>query len=324
MGFKAKVRLVLSGAYWEASTQLRRVRSSADSPWKRRAQAGHLRSIDHYSSRQLTWVVATAMRRYKAKFGIYPNLVQPTSFNDKVMWFKFFGELKVPESGNKLATETFIPEKLRQQLTCPALVWQNDTARLPANDELPPGVYYLKASHGSRMFQRLTYPLAQEQRAELEATAATWLTRRYGLDNGEWWYNVFAPRLLLERSVTGEADSISWNFYVLNGQVPMVGLFLKTSEGEEYSTWLDAQFRELPWQSILPPVPNYEIGPQQQEMLRMAIEIARPLSAVRVDFLLGEDEKIYLCELTFSPGNAMSRRAPEVDALMSAPWTVLR
>ncbi len=324
MGLKAKVRLVLKGTYCEALKQLWRVRLSADSPWRRQAKAGHLRGIDHYAPVQLTWVVATAMRRYKAKFGHYPNLVQPTSFNEKVMWLKFFGELKVPESGNKLATEFFIPASLQTQLTCPPLVWQSDKARLPGNDELPPGVYYLKASHGSRMFQRLTYPLAPERRAELEAVAATWLTRRYGLDNGEWWYNVFEPRLLLERSVTGEADSISWNFYVLNGQVPMVGLFLKTAEGQEHSTWLDAQFRKLPWQSTLPPVPDYEITPRQQEMLRMAIEIARPLSAVRVDFLIGEDEKIYLCELTFSPGNAMSRRAPEVDALMSTPWTVLR
>lgn len=324
MGLKAKLRLVFGGAFFEAFGQLTRIRHAANSPWQRSVSAGHQRGIDHYTPTQLIWTLATAMRRYRLKFGHYPNLMRPTSFNEKVMWFKFFGELKVPESGNKLATHTFIPETLRPQLSCPPLVWQSDKARLPANDDIAPGVYYLKASHGSRMFERVVYPLSDEQRARLEAKSEAWLSRRYGWDNGEWWYNVFKPRLLLEHSVTGINESISWNFYVLNGQVPLVGMFLKTAEGRECSTWLDGDFKKLPWQSILPPVPDYEIGPRQHEMMRMALEIARPLSAVRVDFLLGEDERIYLCELTFSPGNAMSRRAPEVEALMSAPWTELR
>ncbi len=324
MGLKAKLRLVATGAYSEARRQLRRVRRAADSPWRRTPPVGHQRGIDFYSPWQLTWALATALQRYKSKFGQFPNLAPPTSFNEKVLWFKFFGELKVPESGNKLSTETFIPEELRSQLTCPPLVWQSDKAVLPANDELPPGVYYLKASHGSGMFKRLRYPLAESQRAALEEAAALWLKRRYGWGNGEWWYNTFQPRLLLERSVTGDADSISWNFYVLNGRVPMVGMFLKTAEGQECSTWLDGEFKELPWRSSLPPVPHYVIGLRQHDMMQMALAIARPMSAVRVDFLLGEDERIYLCELTFSPGNAMARRAPEVEALMSAPWTHLR
>jgi hypothetical protein len=204
------------------------------------------------------------------------------------------------------------------------VAWQSKQARLPGNDEIPPGVYYLKASHGSGMFERVTYPLAPDQRAALEVKAASWLTRRHGWESGEWWYSVFTPQLMLDRSVTGASDSISWNFYVLNGQVPMVGLFLKTSTGQGHSTWLDAEFRALPIQSTLPAVPRYEIGAQQQEMLDLARDIARPFSAVRIDFFLGKDNRIYLGELTFSPGNAMSRRPPEVDALLSAPWSELR
>lgn len=322
--FIDKLRAVLSGSWWEAKRQLRCMNTSAHSPWLRQPRPGHLRGIDYYTPEQLTWVVAKALRRFKTKFGHYPNLVQPVSFNDKVMWFKFFGELKAPESGNKLATPTLVPQELKAHLPCLPLVWQGEIATLPANDALAPGLYYLKSSHGSGMFERLTYPLSPGRRIELEAKARKWLKRRPGWDNGEWWYNVFEPRLMIERSITGDKNSISWNFYVLNGQVPMVGLFLKTREGQSYSTWLDAEFRELPWRSVLPAVPGYVIGPKQHEMMRLAREVARPFPAVRVDFLLGEDGSIYLCELTFSPGNAMSRRPPEVEALLSAPWKDLR
>lgn len=324
MTFKEKFRLLRSGAYFEASRQLEEIRAAAGSPWRKGPREDRRRGIDHYPPGQLTWVVATAFSRFKAKFNHYPNMARPHTFNDKVMWFKFFGELKTPESGNKLATGSFIPPSLLGKLTCAPLAWHGSSARLPQNHELTAGVYYLKASHGSGMFERLSYPLSSERRSRLEVMANGWLQKPFGQDNGEWWYNVFKPQLMLERCVQGDQDSISWNFYVLNGEVPMVGLFLKSATtGQEYSTWLGPDFQPLPWQPILPPVPNYQIGPRQHEMLRYALEIAKPFSAVRVDFLLGSDDRVYLCELTFSPGNAMSRRPPEVESLLSAPWREL-
>ncbi|MFZ4552440.1 MAG: ATP-grasp fold amidoligase family protein [Aquabacterium sp.] len=324
MTFKEKFRLVRSGAYFEARRQLKQLRSGPQSPWQRACRPGHMRGIDYYGKRQLIWVVANAMQRYRRSFGCYPNMAHPTTFNDKIMWLKFFGELRVPESGNKLATASFIPPSLTERLTCAPLAWQGGAPSLPLNDALPEGVYYLKATHGSGMFERLCYPLDAERRAQLESMAARWLAHPFGVEDGEWWYNTFAPQLILERSVTGDEDSISWNFYVVNGQVPMVGLFLKSAKtGEEFSTWLGADLKPLPWQHTLPEVPGYVIGPQQHEMLSFALEIAKPFSAVRVDFLQGSDGKTYLCELTFSPGNAMTWRPPEVDSLLSTPWTEL-
>ncbi|MFW9617511.1 ATP-grasp fold amidoligase family protein [Aquabacterium sp.] len=325
MTFKEKFRLLRSGAYFEAHRQLGKIRASAESPWRRATREGYGRGIDHYRPEQLTWVVATAFKRFKAEFNHYPNIARPCTFNDKVMWFKFLGEIKIPESGNKLATGSFIPPSLRDQLTCVPLVWHGHSASLPQNHELPAGVYYLKASHGSGMFERICYPLSSEQRCRLLAIADEWLKRPFGLDDGEWWYNVFTPQLILEHSVTGENDSISWNFYVLNGEVPMVGLFLKSgATGQSYSTWLGPDFQPLPWQAAMPLVPSYEIGQRQHDMLRYALEIAKPFSAVRVDFLQGSDDRVYLCELTFSPGNAMTQRAPEVESMLSAPWKALR
>jgi len=324
MRLNQRLGLLRSVALRESFRQILTLRQRDHSPWHHGASPGYQRGIDFYRPIALVSVMATAMRHYHRRHGCYPNIVEPAGFNEKVFWFKFFGELKVPESGDKLSTHRFIPDELRDRLQCAPLVWQGITPELPANDAIAPGVYYLKVNLGSGMFKRITYPLCPDQRSMLEFTAAQWLCSRYGLNDGEWWYNVFEPRLLLEHSVSGNADPISWNVYVLNGHIPMVGMFVKHADGSQSSSWLDETFRPLPWRSTFPPVRDYRVPENHVELIDFARRIARPFVSVRVDFLQGEDGKIYLCELTFSPGNALSRRPPEVDALLSAPWKVLQ
>ena len=204
------------------------------------------------------------------------------------------------------------------------VVWESTQPELPANGTIAPGIYYLKANLGTGMFARVKYPLSNEQRQKLEARSRRWLAARPGLDRGEWWYNTFEPKIFMECSVSGDEDSISWNFYVLNGQIPMIGLFTKHHDGSKSSTWLNVNFQPLLEQSTLPQVTNFTIKELHHQMRELAQKIGSTFSSVRVDFLEGRDDKIYLCELTFSPGDGMTKRPHEVDTLLTTPWTALR
>ena len=324
MRLHLRFKLLKSGALREAIRQTRILRKREDSPWRHAATPGHMRGIDFYKPLTLIWVMANALRHYRRKHGVFPNLIKPVGFNEKVFWFKFFGELKTPESGDKLATHTFIPADLQHVVQCVPLVWRSTTASLPANEAIPAGVYYLKASHGSDMFKQVVYPLDADTRQDLEVQAALWLRTPYGLEDGEWWYSTFRPQLLLERSVTGTADAISWNVSVLNGHIPMISMFVKHADGTKRASWLDAQFELLPWQSTLPPVLGYQVPKNHAQLIQWAQQIAQPFASVRVDFLQGDDGRTYLCELTFASGNGLAVYAPQVDALLSAQWVTLK
>lgn len=324
MHTKTRLKVLLSRAMPEALRQLFQLRTTANSPWRQTCTPGHMRGIDFYSTWQLIWAFAHALYRYRKKFGHFPSAVHPTTFNEKVLWFKFFGELRVPYAGDKLATSLLVPSELRSQVAFMPVIWESTRPELPANDAIAPGIYYLKANLGTGMFARVEFPLSDEQRQELEVRTRRWLAARPGLDRGEWWYNTFEPKIFMERSVTGDKDSISWNFFVLNGQIPMISLFTKHYDGSKSSTWVDTNFQPLPTQSILPAVENFTITNLHHQMLALAQRIGSDFSAVRVDFLEGHDGKIYLCEMTYSPGDGMTKRSVEADALLTEPWKVLR
>lgn len=315
---------IKTGSIIEAWRQLRRLARSADSPWTRQPATGHLRGIDFYPATQLKWVMATAMRDFRKKHGVYPDICHPRYYRDKVFWFKFFGEIRVGLAGDKLAVGELVPDHLRSSVNIPEVVWQSFEADLPDNDALPAGNYYIKASHGSGLFKRIRYPLMLNERAELIGLAQSWLKSEFGLHDGEWWYHAYQPRIFIEKDVCGHDESEAWNFLILNGQLAMITLYVKTADGEDRCKWLDGDFQPLPYQSERPRASMSAPPARAREMKDMALAIGQAFSSVRVDFLVGADERPHLGELTFSPGNALTHRHPDLEIALGDQWKILR
>lgn len=308
----------------QARRQIRQLQQGDNSPWSRRPAPGFMRGIDAYKPDALEKVLAHAMSKFRQAHGDWPNLSSPEQYAEKIFWTKFLGEMKVPESGNKLATASFIPSALKEQVLCPEVVWHSTAPVLPDNETIQAGVYYLKASHGCGMFKRIRYPLAAQDKASLEKLAAGWLSERYGLEDGEWWYNVFTPQVFLEKSVAQDKDTISWNVPVINGHTPILGLYLKSTCGEDASAWFDTELRRLPQTGNHPPIDMPHLPEVTPKLFSLARQIAGGLPFVRVDFLLGDDQRVYLCEMTFSPGNALTKFNPDMARVLNEPWKILR
>ncbi|MCC6756760.1 MAG: hypothetical protein IT474_02190 [Arenimonas sp.] len=300
-------------AFAQAAAQLARIMAQPDSPFRRLPRPGFRRGIDFYTGRGLLAALANALQAYRAKLGAFPDLAEPRDYNEKILWFKFFGELKVPEAGDKLATARFIPEAWRDRIRCPTVVWHSPAPELPANDRIAPGVYYLKSNHGSGMFRKIRYPLAEAERAELQALCRDWLARDYGLTDGEWWYAAFPRRILLERDVCDGAPPVCWNIHVLGGQIGLVELFDKNAQPLQV-TWLDARLRPMAVQMDgVNRIAAPRMPADPDSLLAAASAIAAPFEFARVDFFIGADGTAYLGEVTFSPSNAMSRRPAEIE-----------
>ncbi|BBK36519.1 hypothetical protein STAQ_15970 [Allostella sp. ATCC 35155] len=294
----------------------------ASSPFHRHLPAGFRRGIDFYSGFDLLHAMANGMHGFHAAHGHYPDLLEPRTYAEKLFWRKFLALTPIPGAGDKLALAGFIPPELRTRVLLPEIVWRSAIATLPANDAIPPGWYFLKASHGCRYHARVRFPLSPEERPALVQLAARWLGHAYGHGDGEWWYSLVPRRIFLERSLCEDAPIITWCLVVANQTLAGV-LATKRIGSASHVAWLrpdlsvhDGQDADDLAQVAFTPPTNFP------DVAEAALAIARPFNFVRVDFhLVGPD--IYLSELTLSPGNALGQGPPAFDQAISRAWRVL-
>lgn len=320
---KNLLRIVLRGS---ARRLIMRIESFPDSPFNKIPRDGHLRGIDFYSRKELIRAVATTITNYKLAHGRQPDLLLPKTFNEKICWSKFFREFRIPDSGNKLRTSSFIPQHLHDTITCPKIIWHSSKPQLPSNQQISAGVYYLKASHGSGMVKRVSFPLRIEDRLELEAIAKKWLNTPFGIDTGEWWYGVFEKELILEEAVGGEESTTTFNFHVFAGEVAMISCYKKnlSGAGADLALLLDPKFNVLPF-CAEEAEPMCELPFSMEAGLKLrhiAGSIAKQFEYARVDFLLDEQERPFLGEVTFTPGDGRYRWPANLDSELGSKWAL--
>jgi TupA-like ATPgrasp len=292
--------------YLRAYLIVNRIKTSPHSPFKKAPRIGYLRGIDFYKGSLLISTLAFAMHDYRRHHGVFPKLLKPTYFDEKLFKSKFFTEIKVPESGNKLLTSRFIPKDLKNSISVAKIIWHSPTAKLPRNNEIMPGYYFLKASHGAGMFKKIRYPLREDELICLEKTCEKWLENKFGLTTGEWWYNTFQKEILIEEPVGTENNPISWHVYTFDGVIGQIMAHRKSeSDGKGEFSLFDGDFEILAYPKVPRPVKDICLSQDTKNRLRRyASLIGSQFRFVRVDFLVDDNQKIYLGELTFCPINA--------------------
>lgn len=290
-----------------AASQLASILALPDTPFVIPPLPGTMRGIDVYRAQSLVRVVACAIGMYVRSHRRLPNLVRPASMNEKLLWSKFFTPMPMPSAGDKLATASYLPPDHRGRIASPDRVWTSTEPLLPANDEVPPGVYFQKANHGCGFNLEIRYPLSEEARATAQTTASTWLTEDYGLSWGEWWYAVFERRLLLEAHLgVMESDVPDWKFWVLNGRVHLAVVCQERATNHRLGFY-GRNFECLPLKH--PSLPQAEPVPKPaayDAMLVAAEAIGQRFSFARVDFYLPPSGQATLGEITLCPNNALT------------------
>lgn len=297
-----------------AKEDLGRLVSMSNSPFLMRPPRGFMRGIDFYRASELLGVMAAALQRYNTAHGHFPDLINPQGFNAWVVRRKFLDHFRVPQSGNKLLTKNFIPPGLKG-VRCAKVLWHSHAPKLPPNEAIAPGTYFLKSNHGSGMNKIITYPLSGETRAALEAKTASWLKSPFGLRSGEWWYSAFRHQIILEEYL-GD-DRLSFNFFCFRGSVALVVLYdHNTSETITMTPELKLIHHKNKRRELSEVMDRELLG----KMLAAAKAIALPYDFVRVDFFCTDSGEIVLGEMTFTPGNGQSKRPEGIDEYLGERW----
>ena len=250
--------------------------------------------------------------RYRARLGTWPNLKNPTSYNEKVQWLKLYD--RKPEYVNmvdKYEAKKYIADKVGEQYVIPTYgIWNNfdeiDFERLPNR-------FVLKCTHTSGDVI-VCLDKSKLDMDDARARITRNLQENYYWHSREWPYKNVQPRIIAEKYLYDADypdDSImDYKFLCFSGE-PKLLYYAEENTDDPYSDIYDMDFNKLDMQF---PEPNSPVVAEVPDCFEEMKDIARKLSEnfahLRVDFYYVEGH-LYIGELTFYHCAGLSKIAPE-------------
>jgi hypothetical protein len=106
------------------------------------------------------------------------------------------------------------------------------------------------------------------------------------------------------------------------GRLVYIGMHLKQTNEELY---MNSDFIPLHYSSNSEKFATLIASFKKETIANLklyAAQVGAQFSFVRVDFFVGVNEKIYLAELTISPGDGLSVRPPGFDETLGSLWVL--
>ena len=171
-----------------------------------------------------------------ADVGRFPDLLNPTDFNDKIQWLKLFDQrAETIRLADKVAVRSWVAERIGAEYLIPVLQIADDPRNLNrhALGETP---YVVKASHDSGSAQIVTESDDESWRQVAKRLKAA-LRRRYGTWNSEWPYRYVRPRIIVEEFIGSQNTvPVDYKFNCVNGEITLVRIFWDRGHGAKVAT----------------------------------------------------------------------------------------
>ena len=252
-------------------------------------------------------------RRFYAKFGRYPDLKDPKTYNEKLQWLKLhdFKPLYT-KIADKYEVKKYVADLIGQEYIIPTLKVYDclDDIRF---DELPDS-FVIKVTHDSGGL----YVVKDKSKVKLSQIKRklSWrFKRNFYYVGREKPYRDIKPRIIAEKymnELSGE-DLIDYRFFCFDGEPKLIIMTHNTMNKSK----LAIRMYDTDWNLLnvgfkgKPPIKDPEPRPQKlEELLRLSRILSRPFKHIRADFYVVGD-KIYFGELTFFHVDGLEVYTPE-------------
>ncbi|MFC0666404.1 ATP-grasp fold amidoligase family protein [Azotobacter chroococcum] len=254
-------------------------------------------------------------RRYFILHGKFCSFKEPRRFSEKI-----FHRMRYPSPifsilADKVRVRDYIEKTVGGQYLVPTyLVCEQVTVKTL---ETLPDSFVMKANHSSGQIRIVT----EKHKEDLEALARMandWLKKDFSKLAREKHYASIQPKVIFEKAlVSNDKPPDDYKINVFNGETGgppyvfiqvMQGRFANLTQNLFLEDWSVAPFKRVEKKAGTDP---RILAPPRQlpEMLDIAKRLAAPFGYLRVDFYL-YDGKIYIGELTITPGGGGYRLSP--------------
>ena len=247
---------------------------------------------------------------YRSRHGVFPNIIQPATFNEKILHRILFDRRAVlTQMADKAAVRAYVELRLGPQVL-PRLYYLTGHPDTIPFDQFPDR-FVVKPTHGSG-WVKVVNDKTTLDRAELIRICNGWLKRSYYEETREWVYKHIEPRIIVEEFIddgTGTAPK-DYKLFVFGGIVELIQVHAErfTAHRQRLYTreWkkLDVIFE---YDEISGDVPR---PAHLAEMIAAAETLGKDMDFVRADFY-DTGDRLYFGELTTTPGRASQSLPPE-------------
>uniref|UniRef100_E1TEY8 Uncharacterized protein n=1 Tax=Burkholderia sp. (strain CCGE1003) TaxID=640512 RepID=E1TEY8_BURSG len=273
-----------------------------------------LRKVKEAAKSLLPAPLFLALLHHK-EIGRYPNLFNPTTFNEKILQKSLRPDPWFAELTDKLTVREYVARKLGEKHVIPLLA-APDVFTREVFDALP-NSFVMKANHGSSYVEVVRDKSARsfEQLREL---ADYWLTLDFYKIAREKHYRQIKPRIFFEQLLLDSSGQIpaDYKLHCFGGRSgrPLIYILVIS---DRFGANTRGDIYDAAWHHLDMAIGAYKPSPTpapRPENLDAILAAARKLSEdfdyVRVD-LYAPDNELFFGELTFTPGAGVLPFTPD-------------
>lgn len=254
---------------------------------------------------------------YYKNIGRYPNIDDPKTLSEKVLWLKlYYEDPLITGACDKVKGKKYVDNVLGEGYTVPVIKEYKSVHDINL-DELPEkfalkvnwatGCNYIVTDKKTIDMDKLRYTLDQ--------WTLPWFSSYYGTFNKG--YQTVKPIIFAEEYLDLKNNTTEYKVFCFNGRAEFTLIELDYFGGKPARAYYDRDWNKVPWQftnrykNKEANVTLGEMPAEYPEMLRLAEKLAEPFPYIRVDFYCIEG-KLYVGELTFYSGGGLTVLEPEV------------
>lgn len=235
----------------------------------------------------------------------FPKIVNPETINDKVQWFKLFGqEEKIVECTDKIAVRDFVKQRVGSDVLTKLYLKKEAAGHHFPNLKDLPKRFVLKSNNDSGS----VYLVRDKDKSDLEKI---WIHLQesskdnYGWQSGEWAYEFIEPQIFAEELLAPEAESppSDYKLHCSEGKVKFCRV-ISDRGVDTNEIVVDRNFQKLDFiiNEKLIKRTSVDKPNNWSEMVHVAEQLSAGFRMVRIDLYCIE-QKIVFGEMTFFPGS---------------------
>ncbi|MCL4378292.1 MAG: hypothetical protein M1409_07940 [Actinobacteria bacterium] len=282
-------------------------------------------------------------QKFFSSLGYYPNLKNPQSFNEKVIWKKIYDRNPLlPIVSDKYKVREYLKEVLgekeAEKILIPLLYVTNNPENIPF-DTLQEE-YIIKPNHASGMIllaenieKQKRYTIIDDHkttilsdcnqtRSKIIKICKRWISMPYGFSSNEWAYQKIKRKIVIEKLLRDNCGKIpaDYKFHMFYGKCKFIYV-CSGRYGNFTLTYYDTNWNSLnvSYDKPIKPTKKPDV---LDKMILISEKLSKDFDYVRIDLYI-TDNNIYFGEITQYPDSGHRKFTPtEFDFKLGKYWKI--